>query len=118
MIWAAQQQELLRDKRDIFYYDYEVEGDEDDTAAGEPDAASNYRPPMVIGMDSNEINYVAALKLNAMESEGLHREPTLNHNRMEELNRPHRPPLFNDELWDHEWYLVGFLFLIDFFNNS
>lgn len=81
--WAVQQQEIRRDKRDIFYYDYQ-----ETTADTQPDVPLNYRLPLVISLDrgSNEVNYKA---VNGQR------------------RRKHQKPLFNDELWDHEWYLVS-----------
>lgn len=79
--WAVQQQEIKRDKRDVFYYDYQE-------SQPEPDAPLNYRLPLVMSVDiGNEISY------DTLPAKDWARRPH------------HRVPLFNDELWDHEWYL-------------
>lgn len=91
-MWAVQQQEIQRDKRDIFYYDYQerespVAEQESET---EPDAPLNYRLPLVITLDRNRGN-----------------EIYYHQGKEQQQHRRKKQPLFNDELWAHEWYLVS-----------
>lgn len=82
--WAVQQKVIRREKRDIFYYDYKENMD------SKPEPDDPLETELLINVDTNKINYQLA-KLKG-------REGTRKH---------HRTPLFNDELWDHEWYLVS-----------
>ena len=82
--WAVQQQEIRRDKRDVFYFDEEQ--------VVEPHVPLNDRLPLVIG---NQIKNYPSSGAGPAEYG------------WKELTRKHRLPLFNDELWDHEWYLVS-----------
>lgn len=79
VLWAVQQQPLRRDKRDVFYYDSSSSGADDDD---DEQPKGNYGPTL---MDDNAIYGGSRRK------------------------QPHREqaPIFNDELWEHEWYLVG-----------
>lgn len=88
--WAVQQQEIRRDKRDVFYYDEDMPEQEAEIGQ-EPDAPLNYRLPLIV--IGNEVNY------NWMSSNGQRGKAM--------PVRQHRGPAFNDELWDHEWYLVS-----------
>lgn len=99
MVWAVQQEELKRDKRDVFYFDY----DTTENGELEPDAPTNYRLPLVMHMDTNEISNDDDDDTKIADMKALWKD----RHDMELLNRKHRPPVFNDELWDHEWYLVG-----------
>lgn len=77
--WAVQQQELRRVKRDFIYVDYE-----DAT----PDAPINYRLPLIMDSTNEIFSY----------------EDT-------DATRPngHRSPLFNDEMWNQQWYMVSMI---------